>query len=158
MTTVDANLEVLRQARLFRGLGDEVLSRFASNGQRQRYAAGELVFMELSEGDEIYVIAAGHATAELALANADDPFEVVTLGPGEVVGEVSFIQQGPRSATVTAKDDLELIAWKAETWRRMCDEDHTLGYHLTMAIAQALCERLRGMNERMLDNVAWGLV
>jgi CRP-like cAMP-binding protein len=151
-------LELLKGAPLFHGLSDEVLGRFLSTAKTRTYPASEIVFVEMSEGDEIYLITDGQATVQFALANVDQQFEIVTLGPGEILGEISFIEQGQRSATVIAKTDLTVMVWDCASWRRICEEDHDVGYRLVFGIAKILCERLRRLNVRLLNDVSWGVV
>ena len=155
---MSTDLELLRNAPLFEGFSDDVLKRFLATARTRTYQAEYIVFVEMSEGDEIYMILEGEVTIQLALANDDEQYEIVTRGPGHILGEVSFIEQGQRSATVIAKTDLEVIVWDCADWRQICEDDPEVGYRLTLGIAKILCERLREWNVRILNNVSWGVV
>jgi CRP-like cAMP-binding protein len=152
------DLQALKDCALFSEFNDEILERFRAAGKTRTYDAGDIVFVEMSEGDEIYLITGGEATIQFALASEDEQYEVVTRGPGDILGEVSFIEGGQRSATVIARTTLEVIVWDCATWRRMCEEDYELGYRLVLGIAKILSQRLREWNVRILNNVSWGLV
>ena len=152
------DLEILKCSPLFQDFSDEVLGRFLATAGRRTYNAGEVVFVEMSEGDEIYLIVDGEVTIQVALANADEQYEIVTRGPGAILGEVSFIEEGQRSATVTAKTDLEVMVWDCADWRQICEDDPAVGYRLVLGIARILSERLREWNVRILNEVSWGLV
>lgn len=149
--------EILRKCQLFRDFSDSVLDRFADTAETRSYQAGEILFAELSEGDEIFLILDGEVTIQLALANMDTHFEIVTLSAGELLGEVSFVEEGLRSATAIAKTDARLLVWKCEQWRRICEEDKEVGYRLVLGVARTLCQRLRMWNIRLWDNVSWGM-
>jgi CRP-like cAMP-binding protein len=148
--------EFLGRTDLFRGFSNEVLERFAGLAQRRHYGAGEVLFAELSEGDEIFLILGGEAAVQVALANRDQSYDVIHLGPGELLGEVSFVEKGQRSATVTAHSDLEVLVWECDAWREECDRDPRVGYQLTLGIARILAARLRRWNVKLLEESLWG--
>jgi CRP-like cAMP-binding protein len=149
--------EVLRKCLLFRDFSDNVLDRFSETAEIRLYQAGEIIFAELSEGDEIFLIVDGEVMIELALANMDRNFEIVTLSTAELLGEVSFVEEGRRSATATARTDSRLLVWKCEQWRTICEHDKEVGYRLVLGIARTLCQRLRRWNVRLWDDVSWGM-
>ena len=152
------SLELLKGTALFQEFSDDALERFLTTAETRTYQADDIVFVEMSEGDEIYLILDGQATVQFALANADEQFEIVTLGPGQILGEVSFFEQGQRSATVIAETDLEVMVWDCASWRQICEEDPEVGYRLVLGLGRILCERLRRWNIRILNNVSWGMV
>jgi CRP-like cAMP-binding protein len=149
-------VEFLRRVSTFQGLPDSVLERFAALSETRRYSAGDIVFVEMSEGDEIFLVVEGTASVQLALANADEQYEVIKLGPGEIFGEVCFIEKGQRSATVVAETDLETLVWNSGDWRAECEKDFEVGYRLVLAISKLLAARLRRWNLKLLDSALWG--
>jgi len=150
-------LKLLKQNPLWKDTPPAVLEKLVSLGKPAAFPAGEVLFVEMSTGDDMFLILEGSVTVELALANADLKYEIVTLGPGEILGEVSFLHDGHRSATVIAKDDVKVLAWKGTELRRLSLADPLFGYNLVAGLARILCERLRRWNVRILDEVAWGV-
>jgi CRP-like cAMP-binding protein len=148
--------ELLSRTQLFQGLPTEVLERFAALGTHRRYKAGDVVFAEMSEGDELFLILEGEAGVQLALANRDPAYDMIRLGPGELLGEVSFVEKGQRSATVTAESDLEVLVWDCDAWRQECDRDPRVGYPLALGFARILAARLRRWNVKLLEESLWG--
>ena len=68
---------------------------------------------------------------------------VASVGPGDVLGEVSFIDNSPRTVSVRAAEMCKVRAWNR---KRLCDalnEDHTLLAKFTIALTELLVERLR---------------
>ncbi len=101
---------------LFAGLPVEALEALVAELTLERVAAGETLFHEGDPGDALYVIAEG----ELAVLGAGAPggsspggggpgVELARLGPGQFLGEVALMTDQPRSATVTAIVDSELL-------------------------------------------------
>ncbi len=76
---------------------------------RETYKAGEVIFEEGSHGTSVYVLSSGKVEISKMVHGKKTPLEV--LGPGDVFGEMSFIDPAPRSATAAAVEDavLEIV-------------------------------------------------
>ena len=150
--------EILKGSPLFKNFGDDVIDRFLNAAETRTYSAGDIIFAELSDGDEIFMILEGEATAEVALANADQNLEILTLSPGETVGEGCFFTQNlQRYATVTSKTASSVLVWKSGEWREIAESNFEVGYRLAVGVARILLERVRQWNIRILENISWGL-
>ncbi|MBA2574101.1 MAG: Crp/Fnr family transcriptional regulator [Actinomycetota bacterium] len=98
------NTEVLRQAPLFGGLDDEAAEALSASMVETRLRRGEVVFREGDEGDRLYVVTEGKV--KLGRTSVDGRENLLAiLGPGQMFGELSLFDPGPRSATVTAVTD-----------------------------------------------------
>ena len=77
--------------------------------RKENYKAGDFIFKEGSHGVAVYVIESGKV--EISKDVRGKKFAIETLGPGDMFGEMSFIDHEPRSATATALEDtvLELL-------------------------------------------------
>jgi CRP-like cAMP-binding protein len=150
--------EILKANPLFKSFSDEVIERFLNSAETRNYAAGEIIFAELSEGDEIFMILEGEAAGEIALLNADQTVEIQTGSSGQVFGEGCFFKpNAPRYATVTTKTPTTLLVWKGAVWREIAENDFEVGYRLALGFGISFLERLRQWNTRILENVSWGL-
>ena len=147
---------IFSTSSLFAALDPAARERVLALGTRRRYAKGEVLFVELQEGDELMLVLDGSVSVQLALRNADDPCDVAVLGTGEILGEVSLVEEGTRSATAIAETDVEVLVWQCATLREEFEKDPRLGYVLTREVAKILARRLRQMNLRLLDSVLWG--
>ena len=72
-----------------------------------------------------------------------DGVEHATLGAGSYFGEISLIDGGPRSATVTAKSDLKTVSLTSWDFNALLDEYPELARELLIQ----LCGRLRGVEQ-----------
>ena len=150
--------EILKANPLFKSFSDDVLDRFLNAAETRAYSAGEVIFAELSEGDEIFMILEGEVSAEIALANADQTVEIQTGSAGEVFGEGCFFKPNlQRYVTVTAKTPTTLWVWKGAFWREIAESNFEVGYRLALGFGVSFLERLRHWNTRILENVSWGL-
>ena len=155
---MDNTLEILKASNLFKDFSDSVLERFVASAELKSFKAEEIIFVQMSEGREIYLINSGEVSIQVALANEDDHYEMIKLGPGDLLGEVRFIDDIPRSGTAIALTDGEMLVWDNAIWREICASDYQVGYRLTLGIAKILCARLRRWNVQIVDHVDWGML
>jgi MFS family permease len=103
-TLAPAELALLRSLALFRPLPPATLDQLASALIAVSATDGEEIIRQGDSGDRFYVIAKGEVDV------ASDGQHVGTLGEGDYVGEIALLRDVPRTATVTAKGDVELYA------------------------------------------------
>ena len=150
-------LEILRDCVLFEDLDNSTLEQLQRQAETRRFATDETLFLEMSEGNEIFLILNGEVEIDLRLANADADISLITLGGGEILGEICFVDAGPRSATATARTDVSALVWKCSDWHELCESNPEQGYHLAMGVARLLSRRLRHWGVHILNQVSWGL-
>jgi CRP-like cAMP-binding protein len=150
--------EILKDSALFKSFSNDVIDRFLNSAETRRYSAGHIIFAELSEGDEIFMILEGQVTAEVALVNADQNLEILTFQAGEVFGEGCFFKPDvPRYATITAKTATTVLVWQSEAWREIAESNFEVGYRLAVGITRIFLERLHHWNVRIVESISWGL-
>ena len=71
------------------------------------YAQGETIFERGEQGDHAYFIERG--MVEVVIPKDGKDFVIAKLGPGEIIGEMSMIDEAPRSATVVCTEETEVI-------------------------------------------------
>ena len=95
-----APVEAVRRVPLFAELDDDELAQVALLFKKRSFAPGETVAREGSGGAAFYLIESG--TANVSVGGSERP----QLGPGDYFGEIALIDEGARSATITAVDEL----------------------------------------------------
>jgi CRP/FNR family transcriptional regulator, cyclic AMP receptor protein len=95
-------IEHLKRVALFSACTNKELEHIDSATTELRFAAGQVLAREGEYGHEFLVIVEGQVTVSI------DGRAVATLAPGEFFGEISLLDRGPRTATVTA--DTEVVA------------------------------------------------
>lgn len=96
-----AVIEAIGRSRLFRGIAEPDLETITPMLRQRRFRAGETIFHEGDPGDAMHVIATGRAKISIGSPEGDEAI-LVTLGPGEVFGELVLLDGAPRSATAVA--------------------------------------------------------
>src|SRR6185437_14588928 len=140
--------EVVRQAPLFAALDEEAAKALLATMTRIEVPRGDAVFHEGDPGDRLYVIAEGKV--KLGRASGDGRENLLAvLGPGEMFGELSLFDPGPRTATATAVSDVQLVGLGNAELQTGLRSNPEVGKHLLQALAQ----RLRRTNESLADLV-----
>ena len=98
---------VPRPESLLAGLPAELAQSLFAKARPVSLAASETLFVAGDEGDGCYRVEEGLLKASVAAPTGGERILAI-LGPGAVVGELSMIDKGPRSASVTALRDSKL--------------------------------------------------
>ena len=140
--------EVVRRAPLFAALDDEASGALLTSMSRVDLPRGEVLFHEGDPGDRLYVITGGKV--KLGRTSPDGRENLLAvLGPGEMFGELSLFDPGPRTATATAVSDVRLVGLGHQDLRAWLSGRPEVAQHLLQALAQ----RLRRTNEALGDLV-----
>lgn len=128
--------EFLDQVPLLRDLPAAVREGLAAHARAVSLPAGTWLFRAGEPGDTMYVVRAGRLEVVI---ESDDGEDVRVLGRGAAVGELSLLTERPRSASVRAARDTDLIAIGHEDFQRLLDE----GSDLALALTRSMAEQLR---------------
>lgn len=140
--------EAVHAAPLFESLDEETTRALRAAMVEVRLRRGEVLFAEGEPGDRSYVIADG----KLKLGHtAPDGRETIiaVLGPGEMLGELSLFDPGPRAATATAIAPSRLLELRHEDLQAFLEGRPQLSTQLLQGLAQ----RLRRTNAALADLV-----
>jgi CRP/FNR family cyclic AMP-dependent transcriptional regulator len=130
--------DVLARLPLFEHCTKRDLGRIASVSVQQQFAAGAVLTREGRRGGLAYVLLGGSVTARRAGR------KVGALGTGAVVGELSLIDGGTRTATVTADEAVDALVINAGDFRKVVLESP----RITLALMRALAGRIRDTDRR----------
>lgn len=100
--------DLLRSALLFRELDDEAASALHATMVEVKLARGEVLFREGDDGDRVYVVVDGKIKLGRTAPDGRENLLAV-LGPGQMFGELSLFDPGPRSATASAVTDTTVL-------------------------------------------------
>ena len=142
------DIDVVRKAPLFAALNDEAARALMESMTSSHLERSDILFREGELGDRIYVI--GEGKIKLGRSSVDGRENLLAiLGPGEMFGELSLFDPGPRTATATAIAETQLIALGHEDL-----DSFLLGRPAVAAnLLAALARRLRRTNEALADLV-----
>ena len=126
--------DTLKRVPLFSGLESRDLERIADSFKERKYAAGDTIAGEGQGGAGFFVI--GEGTARVTVHGEDRS----TLRPGDYFGEIALIDEGARTATVTAESDMTCYAMTFWEFRPIVETDARVAWKLVQALAKKLRE------------------
>lgn len=136
--------EIMKGVELFEGLKDDELEKVIGLCQERHYKETEVVAEQNSVGDELFIIQEGFVEVAVSGRAGGASKVIVNLGTGQTVGEMSLVDQGPRSATVRAINTPTIVqVLKEEDFATLCEENTRIGYIVMRNIAADLSFRLR---------------
>jgi CRP-like cAMP-binding protein len=115
-------------------------------GRPRRYPRGSLVFAEGDEGHDVLVVQSGAVKVVVGAPNGRDVILDV-LHPGEILGELSAVDGGVRSATVLALEPTEVLVVSQDRFQELLREHSSIG----RSLLGVLSLRLRGAARRQLE-------
>jgi signal transduction histidine kinase len=130
-------LETLRSTPLFSNLPEADLARLAEMGEPAHLRPGELLIREGEPGDAMYLILSGEL--EVTKQSGTTEVQLAKVGPGTLQGEMSAIEGRPRSASVRALGDVELLRIPREALLRVFEVTPEAAF----LILQTVLNRLR---------------
>jgi CRP/FNR family cyclic AMP-dependent transcriptional regulator len=139
---VHGAIDDLRRSALFGVAGPESLRVLASRAYVRRFAAGQIVFTEGEPSDHLYVVRSGRVRIFVASAHGDE-LTLTVLTVGDSIGELSIIDEQPRSASAAAIEATELLTIGADSMRAALTADPTLLWTVAGELA-ATVRRLTG--------------
>ena len=125
-----ASVEALQRVPLFSDLSRQELKRIASVFKERRFAAGETVIQQGSGGAAFFVINSGEASVSV------NGRQQRVLGPGDSFGELALIDEGTRTATVTASTELICAGVTFWDFRPLVEESGVIGWKLLQSMVR----------------------
>jgi CRP/FNR family cyclic AMP-dependent transcriptional regulator len=140
--------DVVLDAPLFAEMDPENSRALITSMNPVSFARGDVLFHEGDPGDRLFVIRSGKI--KLGRRSVDGRENLLSiLGPGEMFGELSLFDPGPRTATATVVADAELVELAHTELISWLEPHPTVAKHLLKALAH----RLRRTNEALADLV-----
>jgi len=151
----------LKQADIFYQLTHTQLEMISNICEEKNFQAGEIIFMEGANSDELYIVAQGEVDIQvnpaLVTNQPSEKFEAVTIATmrrGQSFGEIALVDLGVRSATARSKlDNTRLLLIPRDKLMLLCDTYPPLGYRLMQNLAADLALKLRNTDLRVREEL-----
>ncbi len=137
-------IENIRNVHLFSTLRDEELEVISRIMQVKEFQKGQVIFQEGETGDALYVVLQGLVKVSLFDEEGKE-YILDFIGKDGFFGELSLIDELPRSAYVTGVENSQFLVIKRQDFMRLLQENPTI----TISILKTLSKRLRAADERI---------
>lgn len=135
---------LLREVDLFAGLERVTLAKLAAHLEPQFYAASSIIFRQGDAGDALYVVASGTVAVYTPDKTGTAETLVRVLSAGEPFGEMALLSSIPRTATIKAETDCDVLRLNRSAFVELVREQPSVA----LAIAATLSRRLADMLNR----------
>jgi len=129
MAIRQAYLDHLARVPLFATCSTKDLQKIAKASDEIAVKAGTTLVDQGQQGREAFIVVDGSASVKR------NGRKITTLGPGAVVGELSLLDRGPRTATVTADTDMTVLVIDQRNFAGVIDQVPALAHKLLATLA-----------------------
>ena len=143
-----STLEILAQIDLFSGLPAGHLRRVVDIGVEEQYRSSATIFSEGEPGDKFYMVLEGAVRISRIVPGMGEE-ALAVLRPGNYFGEMSLIDDAPRSATAMCHEKCRLFVVNRRDLEDLLFVDRDLAYELLWNWVRTLSRRLRAANDKM---------
>jgi CRP-like cAMP-binding protein len=130
----DRKLDHLSHVQMFSSLNKKELGMISRAADVVKVPAGTEIVTEGTIGHEFYLVMAGEAAVRR------NGRKVTALGPGRYFGELALLDKGPRSATVIAETNMDLVVIGQREFMGVLDEVPAVAHKLLVSMAARLRE------------------
>jgi NTE family protein len=127
--------DALRQVAIFATLTEDMRSQLASRATVQQVRAGTWLFRSGDEGDSLYVVLSGRLEVVIG---EPEPGVARILARGDAFGELALLTEAPRSASIRARRDSELLMLTHDDFRRLLEQQPDFNLALTQSLGDQL--------------------
>lgn len=146
----DSVIEMLREIRFLHDIGPMHLEQIARIARVRGFKPGDIVFRQGDTAQHVYLVVDGKVSLEICAAGAGCQ-QILTLGPGELLGWSSLLEQLCFTARARALDATHLVEINVAQLLAMCDRDPQFGYELMRQVALALAKRLSATRMQLMN-------
>lgn len=140
----EENKAFLRRVPLFTGLSESQLEILASGTVRRNYPKGRTIVAEGEPSQSLYILLSGRAKVQRSDSEGKEVILAVLMS-GEFFGEMSLIDDAPRSASVITLESCDFLAINKENFKAMLAQNADLG----MSVMRGLVRRLREADKKI---------
>ncbi len=144
---MEYDIALIQQTIIFNGLSSfEIKQIFEGCVLLKTFAPGEKIIKEGSVNDDLYFLPKGKVQVELELNHVKHRQLTTIQGP-IVLGEISFLDKSPRSATIKPVEELSIYVINGQSLDELLGEMPHTGHKIKHNIALSIAKTVRRMNE-----------
>ena len=147
----------LAQSRLFQGVALQNLEPIWSCGQELQCDNEEIIYEDSGFSSDLYVLLDGRVSVEVDVShlsqNGRDRIQLAVLEPGDVYGDIAFLEGKRRSAAVRAMDAVRVYKLDGSKLHNLFMAQPSMGYTVMRNLALILAQRIADFNFMWRDEI-----
>lgn len=144
--------QILRNTLLFNDADEAILMEVASSAQPTRLNAGETLMRQDDPADTMYILQSGQVHIVRQYADGDEVI-LATEGPYYVIGELSLLANQPRTGTVVAVSDCEMLRLDRQFILEYCQQKPRVAVNALTALGHRLYRLTLRVRESAVGNI-----
>lgn len=140
--------DAIAKIHLFAGLSQEGLKRIAEIAVEESHPRSAIIFKEGEMGDKLYLILDGKVRISREVAGMGEE-ALAVLGPGDAFGEMSVVDDFPRSADARVHEKCRVLVISRDALEDLLFIHKDLAYEILWNFVKILSARLRETNDKM---------
>jgi CRP/FNR family transcriptional regulator, cyclic AMP receptor protein len=146
----------LAGVRAFHEFGEAELDALAGSLREKALRKGQVLLRMGDTSDEMYVIRRGALVISKPVTGRVEQV-LARIGPGDFFGEMALFDHSPRSATVQADSDAQLLVLDRGSLERLTDHSPRAAVAFYRAMVLEFVQRLRASGDLVAEVTRWGL-
>jgi diguanylate cyclase (GGDEF)-like protein len=147
--------QFLKKVSILSECTDKELRAVASELSEQNLAQDEVLFCEGDEGSELFIVRSGTVKSVIRTADGKEK-EVARFGAGNFFGEMSIVDDAPRSATCQAVEKSILYRMHERDFYRVMERQPHAAIKIMYKMLNTTAQRLKATSHFVSDMVRWG--
>jgi CRP-like cAMP-binding protein len=141
--------EILKRVPFFRDLNDEEITMVAAAGKVVPYRRDMVLFKEGDVGEALYIVLDGSVRISKSVPKLGEQV-IAFVEQGSFFGEMSLLDDFPRSATAVAQQDSTVLFMDRTAFLSLVDSNPVIGSKILWAFCRTLSLRLREASDRIV--------
>ena len=151
-----SKLDVIQGNYVFRGLTSEQVQKVASISQEKTYEAGQSIFREGEQAQNLYILEEGKVILEMRLTTAPErpasPSAVIdVMTKGELFGWSALVPPHIYTLSASTADKCQLVVIDGSQLAELNDSDPVMGYEVVKRLTKIIMLRLKRSREMLLS-------
>jgi CRP/FNR family cyclic AMP-dependent transcriptional regulator len=146
----------LKSVRLFREFDDDELIAFAGRLRERPLRKGQILFREGEAGEELFLVRRGTIVISKAVTGRVEQV-LARATAGDFFGEMSLFDRSPRSATIQAETQVELLVLDRDNLNLLIEANPRAAAAFFHSLVYVFIERLRAQGNLVAEVTRWGL-
>ncbi len=144
MSNLKETVTFLEKVTFFQGLKKRQLENLARRMVTRTYRKGDAIVVQGQGGEGFFVVISGQAEAVRRRADGED-LVVNEFGPGDFFGELALLDDGPRTATITATEETNCLVLVRWDFLSLLREDADMAVEILLELARRFRTTLDSM-------------
>ena len=141
-------VELIKDTKLLKGLNEKQLLKFAKRCEVKSFGVEEAIIRANDSTRDLYILINGACNVEVDVDKYVQHFVVDRLNSGDIFGEMSFLEENPRLATVICKEPSKIVRISAQNFKELIEDDSDIGIAIMRNLALILANKIRETHEK----------